>query len=654
MKIKTILGRPFKGGTFDTSLTAITILAGKNAKHKSARLEAAQLALSGYLPGDVSRVGDIYSRFASNGMAQVGVVMDNDWSIVRRYIQNKKGSATCEVEVNGFDKDFTTPAILFDQTEFLSLSNTERNKYLFKVLPAPSLDKIGPPAIIANLKNWKHEELHTEEHEKTIIELCSFVQSDFNNAKLKEVSIQEWLSTLVETVKLKSNAAKASVKQFKQTILGMAEMKPIDEVALNIAEAAKKKAQSEWDAAKITVTTLESELKTLRGQYEEKLTLSKKAVDVTAAQKELDELIASEHAPIGFRPTIHKEQGVYEKASKDLTVVVRQANAAWNELKRIDQEIKDTEEATTCSKCRQSIVEIMKSVLKTLKKQKVEAEKEREKTKLAESSYISDVLNPAATALEQANQKIVDFDAIATKNTTRLNRISTLRLQISETSSANEALKILPELKQNGIAKSLLCEEAVKTRDYLKLQFDTTEQTHKQAIADAASSRAQQEAAKRVDIAQALAETTTALSDYLIELLKLCVEESVKPLVVSVRQMLDGLLPAPICFQEGELCMIQDNGYISWKSCSDSQQMLLCCALRLALAATSEYKIAVIGRFESVDEEMRPLFVKRMLELVEKGIIHQCIFVQVTGKYDVKIREYSDITDEEFSVVECK
>lgn len=147
--MKTLSGVNFKGRTFAHELAPITLFVGRNRVGKTARLEAAQLALLGYMPNEpkpIKAPRDLFDMFATTGSTNMAVEMGGN----RREWRMAGGS----VKYTGPDVPAIPPASL-DPSSYLGMSGPERLAFMFRVTGAAAgLVPAGVAAqVIATAKN---------------------------------------------------------------------------------------------------------------------------------------------------------------------------------------------------------------------------------------------------------------------------------------------------------------------------------------------------------------------------------------------------------------------------------------------------------------------------------------------------------------------
>ena len=663
MKLTRLAAANIKGSTFNETLSDLVLYHGKNECGKSTRIEALTLALCRCLPGVASRPADIYELLASGPEMSVMVEADNGEFAGASWSKGRKGVETA------FEGTLEAPRLLFSTSEFLDLTPKERTKFLFSVLPPPDLRKVGPTAIISNLKNVKCEP-HTEHHEAAIAEFSKVVQDSWQFSATGNMfktaaapSIQDWLGALVEDIANRTKEAKASAKTMRQTVLGTTALRQ-DAPALGPIEAAKKKAADAVTAAAQAETQALNELSTAERQVQEAKAVAATAVDVTEAREEITHLEsciaeagkveAAGEAPqtpklTNNRPTDDKERAAMTEAGNKEQKLKRIVEDWQTTVKQISDKITAAVSQTCCPTCGHDISDKQKE---TVAKLTAELGTTAENLEAARIDYkaAEEKLADAIDARLAADQAIKEWDELAAKQTAThresyakwslndqnyrtaqsninkwTSRIATLNRLIEGNTKAAEAVSALPLLvtaSQEAAGRYTVAKEA---RAAAKVALDAVETQYRTALADAAAARNAQQATDQAEKIEAKAAIGQELRDYLDELLKECIKRSIGPLVDLANSLCGDILSAPLDFRDGEICMETPEGSHSHKTMSGSSKALAYAALSVGLAAQSPIRLVILDELSRLDASRQTLLVNRLGELIKDGRIDQAI-----------------------------
>jgi DNA repair exonuclease SbcCD ATPase subunit len=148
---KGIGANGFKGLSFATELAPRTLIVGPNGTGKSARTQALQLALRGYIPGGPKKNEEILTVYG-NGEEMSVVITIGALEFGRRFSRNAKGAVSQIYEVCGKKsaKEFFMQSLgevgaprVIDLAAFMDLSHQKKIDEIFKLFPpGGSIDKI--------------------------------------------------------------------------------------------------------------------------------------------------------------------------------------------------------------------------------------------------------------------------------------------------------------------------------------------------------------------------------------------------------------------------------------------------------------------------------------------------------------------------------
>lgn len=684
MKITQICAAGLKGSKpFKHELAGVTVFTGANAQGKTTRLETMQLAMAGYVPGISSKPGDIHEKLASSQHLSCGIATDNGGIISRVWTKDNKGSVKLAQVFTGFPDGFAVAPVLLDPTVFLGLSAKERTKFLFRTLPPPPLDKVGPAVLVANLKNIKLEE-NTEATEAVINDLCKWVADDWV-AKDPTVTVQEWLDALVEKVRVKANAAAATAKRMETTNAGLTQLK-VDGASFAAAEQAKAAATHVLDEAKRVLNECRGNYTRAKAELDAARVLAAAAVDVTEVRRRIELLqqcIMLEKIAVnpGNAPT-HVTMPDPRPSTSAAHLKLRQAAAmaheahlnqkdAIREVKRIESEIDSATHKTSCPACGQGIAHLQEAVIKTLRAQlnaaqakdvsltsvaavaegnSIKAKEELDEVEKSikiwdEMKHLLDKQND--DLMKNYNAKLAEYNNSQTAINTATAAIQRHEASIAANAAAAAAKESVPALEAKVIELFEAGNRAKVAETNAGVDFMTADQKHRQAIADKATAQSQARALAEAAKARCEVEIVKQFAQFLNELMALIIEQSVQPLLATCNRICDGILRYPLVLVDGEIGMRNPaaaSGFVSWKTFSGAERALTLAGLSVALSVGQPFKLVMIDEFGKLSAENKTKMFARLLKLVEEKFIDQAIIVDPDTNFYRNIGDVKDFT----------
>lgn len=138
--IESVSVKNFKGQIFDQQLEQFNLFVGDNGAGKSARSQAIQLLLTGYVPGTSKVSHQIVSNFSSGEFYVSGKI--NGIEYERKYTTSKAGNTSVSFRISKRRSDKTEFAekagnfpACFDMRNFTELSDAKKLEYIFSILP---------------------------------------------------------------------------------------------------------------------------------------------------------------------------------------------------------------------------------------------------------------------------------------------------------------------------------------------------------------------------------------------------------------------------------------------------------------------------------------------------------------------------------------
>ncbi len=682
MKITKISASGLKGSKpFEHELAGVTVFTGANAAGKTTRLDLISLVMSGTVPGVSTKPNVIHEYFASGPAMECAASMEDGSRIVRSFVKDKKGSVKVVETFVGLPDGFAVPPVLLDPTVFLGMSAKERTKYLFRTLPPPSLDKVGPAVLVANIKNINLEQ-NTEHTEAVINDLCKWVADDWVG-KPETVTVQEWLDNLVEKVRLRMNIAAATAKRMETTNAGLTQLK-VDGASLAAAEQAMAAAQRALDEAKRMLNEHRGNYARAKKALDDAKALAATAVDETEVQqtiKTLEDRIAKAQAcaapgdaPIpGTMSSDRPSDAVARKHLQEMESIEQVARVklekAMQEVERLNAEVDAARNKTVCPTCGQGIVHLQSGVIEALESQLVAASVNEAALAEANGEAIG-YANDARAKMLAVEKEIADWEgakaALDAQNQAALQEHNAEvsehnRAQASINAATAESQRLMASIAGNQAAKDAfnqlpalaveltacatsgtIASEAVAAA---QAEYNTAAQTHRQAIADRATAQSQARALAEADKARIEVEIVKQFAAFLNEMMSKIIEQSIQPLLETCNRICEGILRYPLALVDGEIGMCSPeaaSGFVSWKTFSGAERSLTFAGLSVALSVGQPFKLVAIDEFGKLSAENKTMMLGRLLKLVAEKFIDQAVIVDPDTAF---YRNVGDVKD---------
>lgn len=235
--IKAITLTNFKGHNRSFQLGAATMILGDNFRGKTGVFQGIAMGVHGWLKHPTAdKKLDPYGLASGNPMS-TQLDLDSGPAILRRWTKDKKGS----VRYDGYEGEPLAPPILLDARHYLDLSADKRMRYVFGAVKLAD-GAFSSSELIAKLKNLKVDPMTTT-HQEALTAVVSQVSESWESFTSEkemgaDITIQDWLSTLIESLKEKAKLAKQAVDRMAKTVSGITELQVRDTTEIDANTAA--------------------------------------------------------------------------------------------------------------------------------------------------------------------------------------------------------------------------------------------------------------------------------------------------------------------------------------------------------------------------------------------------------------------------------
>lgn len=665
MRITKLTAQNFKGWSGSMDLAPVTLIRGRNSRGKSARLQALWLALSGAMPGEgkdnqaMNSARAIYDAFASGAQMEVGIEFKNNTFQDRRtlILSMMNGSVKQIGGTLGID------TLDLNAVELLSRPGPERTRLLLERSGSGGDAQAVKDKLCDKIHaNWLEVSEPPEGFVPVLREYYDSIQQCDEPDVLKAFEAIE--AMLAEQKKL----ADQQVKRLEQTGQGLAQMAqgeapPQDaeqrlqaarrehEAAVQAratAQAAHEQAKRELEAAEASANTHHGFLNV------------PSIAELEAALAELEAHPAPDPGP--QKPTAD----VRYKAEQDFQAVSREeyerhrvlntlAEQLDGEVLLMRQHIDERKSAKTCSECGQSIKRDPRLIAKM--KKELAARERAGKSDIGKATAFlgkcitqredaDAVLQKANAACEAWSNAALAYHRWSEARHKLKDQLQAAKDAISSSSRAQqaaaEAKAALPELERKV---ELRRGECIKAQTELKLAEEAVaaaEGDYRKLLAWRAEQSSKAKAAQALKSARAEAAVAKAALDACRELSAETLEAAIKPVIAACNRLCEPILPGPAFFADGEFGMEVGGRKVGYKAASDSEKLMLCAALGVALASKAPLRLFTLGRFESFDYEKKPKLIGLLCDLVRAEELDQALLIEVSSEKDAPDLEVTE------------
>lgn len=420
--INSVQLKNFKGHNRAFQLGAATMIVGDNFKGKSGLFQAIALGIHGWLKhptGDKKL--DPWGLSSGNPM-EVNMdfapgTMPNDLVNIRRqWEQDRRGS----VRYSGYDGEPLMPPIMMDARTYFDLSADKRMRYVFGAVKLGD-GEFSAAKLVADMKNLKVDPM-TEAHQAALNEVVTFVSNSWDGFSAERemgapITIQDWLSKLIEDLKERAKLAKQAVDRMVKTVTGITELqlRSTEDIDANTAAlenqlqsireqiAAK---QSEFGALSNRIKVATEKRKHFEGLIQELAKLPAPDEAVLASEEKVNdtaERLSNE------ANALSRELGSLEAQLRQLDTSRIQQIQISQTLNAIDEQLaKSPDQSATLAELEESSSKLREES-KTLEKQLADDRSERERL-ITQWSKSAATINALTDELRAWKDKLASLD----------------------------------------------------------------------------------------------------------------------------------------------------------------------------------------------------------------------------------------------------
>lgn len=603
MRIKKIKLKNLKGVTGEFTLTESNVIVGENASGKTAILDAIRLCFIGYHPKLGKTARSLFSLASGNDMS-CQVVMDT----------GEFCSFSLELSGNSVKKDWQplkisdTAKIQLDPSLFFESTKASKRDTIFSIL-----GNSDPKDVLTKLNHA----LECEPTSGTTLEseVINSVKEKISDIFTQTPMTNDALSQTIDFFKEIVSQASSASKRMDKTLEGLAQVSSPSQIMIQN--------ESFYESQ---LSQLNAKRKNLEDKVYAKKDIQNKILDL---QQDLSEAKKKKTEA----PSFERINKISEEISELNSSFSKYKSLYETNLAKIDKKINESEEVSNSFK-NESLDKVLKELPDGTYMARVEIAKN---------------LEDMATAVWE----ISDFEAEEnrkTKEDLMSNFMDAEKAHNQAIWPLESELKQLTEMKSDkddGTATAYIEKLLAEERDKLqKLDYKDIYQQELDAIEGELnrvnqllkkSSRNAIEIEKITQVRDEASKVELELK--YVKLLQKAVlhfaenlsHSTLNKLLVSMNKFATGIGLTPYSVQDGDLGYYEKGIFVSYETFSGSEMAILRCALTIALAMNSEYKLAVIDELGRFDEHRKRMSFLTIQELIKDGFMNQFIGVDVVS-----------------------
>ena len=637
MKIKRVLARSFKGGSFVNELGPVTIITGDNFARKTAIPTAIRLALAGFLPPPIGKTAGSIYKLASNsdseGQMSVAVEFDNGRSHALLFEKDKKGRVSMKGAV---PSDIAMPALFLEPSQFFALTNQERVKAVMAACD-PKKVNITKDALVEALQQVEVMPARVKEQGLGIV--ADIIEKHMGRTDIELMTAIDYI------LKDMDDKRKEAVAEQKRASGAFAAFKPnTGPRPKNVAEELKAKRATRDDVIQGCgeLFHMEQEKKRLEQECAKPISVpmwGKLALE--EVQPYLDKVLKPKVAEVeaATQTKVEQPEELFLKRD-DLTERIGSLEESIaghrDKLEEALGALGWTQEHGDCPYCAQA----MGADYKAKRVKELTAIVETEQVAIGKEQSELARLNEQMTQLEKQIATEQAAFTSYTQNAQELpqlkERLQALETQLTERAELQAKLQTATEALDG--MKSL-----AESRDIVTQQVNALEEQQQEWIAYEQTMKRKDELEQAVLTNDALVETYKQAIAKVTAEIKSKTEVAFNEILEVASKFTDGILNSPLEFCDGELGRrvskldneqgnnAQPGAWVSHECFSGTEQLVSYAAFSVAICMTAPVKVVIMDELGRITHERKAKLISRMEQLVEQNVIDQFIGIDVAG-----------------------
>ncbi len=602
MKIEKISLADFKGVTEIFTLDSANLICGPNTSGKTAIIDGLRLALLGYHPKLGKQNKSVFS-LASGASMEASIITDNG-DMMAYTLTEQQGSIRKEWTEREWDVGLR---MQLDPDLFFDSPLAERNKNIFTLL----MDDDNYEVLDSLIGDINRISVDESELSKKIVDAIADGARDIFK---RSQSANDAFMELTENLREGKSKATDYMRRMEKTLDGLSEL---------ASGGGRPLIQSE--------EFYQNQIDRLRAEIE------KESNSVAERRVYLDRIIDLQEK---LRLEKEKSSGIKDEARLDsIKVELSELQSATEEQLavlvtkkgRLEEKIDKVDDLLGDKQGHESLESIYPKLSTGVYMAKIEL-------LVSEGEEVTNVVweiepfgkNELMLELSQVEQEIVDVNE-AYEETIKPLHAERDKIELIDDRGSNEdkikmfkddieeSNEMLGKLKSGGEESLSAMREELSRLEAL-LRDSTSKEIDMKNLSDARDKA--NEAAREVEILKQAEKITKGYSERI------------------TAKVLDGLLDAmnrfsrsvtncPYSISGNEIGYYRDGTFVGHESFSGSETSLLRCAVTVAMASRSAFKIAIIDELGRFDETRKSMLLKNVVDMVADGFIDQFIGVDV-------------------------
>lgn len=618
--------RGFQNFNRELDLAPITVISGNPDSGKTSVLAGLHWLIAGYIPGVSKKTGELFEDCASGPEMYAAGELANGEVWERKSLLSGGAVKTGAVKNKQKIEGSFLPTVALDSREYLSLSDRERVKMIFNFV---DLSQVGLDvnSITARLKGIKVVK-PTADSEAAIAAVAAEVAKSWD--KRGDATIQEWLSSLIPTLKESATNKRAGVRQMEATIQGdavSAQANPVSPtIERDLSKARTEQQRITGEIASLRQRVEQATRANARKSELETFLKGAKPVDHAAKIAELNKNAEALRAIVtAYKSNTMNAGGEHARLCSELDSAERRLKETIAEQEEITATFAALAKKDCCPTCRAKDADLGKRVDK-LKAEALKPVAEQIDTLNKKILTLGEEIKVAAKAKQLAEQsdkenaKKRDLSFQYASEAETLQREQTtyekFEAELKGIGDVEDAAKLNTEL---ATLENSLNEVAGKVR-----QLDGEQ---RQAIANRAAAAQREKNKETLARYEAELEVVKLAQDEIETALNELIDKTIAPLVTRANAFAGKILKSPLVYHNGVFGMWNGANLVKHHRLAGTYRAVTYAALSLALVPESPLRILWIDEMGIMPPAYRAKVLDTARELIEAGKLDQMICI---------------------------